>query len=293
MKKIKAFFHVLINSLFPLEHYYKKIVKTRFLFSLKYFFALILVLNFILISTFIFRNLLLNNNLVEFKTNLIKSLNNYPSDLIITIKNNRLTTNFDRPYIFWLNYKKIPHPLIVIDERATEEKIYHFDSTTILVNSNGLIRRTGNGLRYYPFKLKNDLTIDKQRIENLKNLILRFFVFFQLLIPFILVLLFIVLVVFFSLTKMFYLTIISFVGFWVTKVFHIKTGYKKVFQISLHSNTIPIICEFTILILAWRARFFLWYLLLTLVFFAAAFYETYCYQAPLKISHKVHHKKHH
>lgn len=292
MKKIKAFLHVFINSLFPLEHYYKKIVKTRFLFSLKYFFALILVLNFILISTFVFKNLLLNNNLSEFKASLIESLNNYPSDLTITIKNNHLTTDFDRPYIFWLNYKKIPHPLIVIDERATEDKIYHFDSTTILVNSNGLIRRTGNGLRYYPFKINKDLTINKQLVENLKNLILRFFVSFQLLIPFILVLLFIVLVIFFSFTKMFYLAIISFVGFWVTKVFHIKTGYKKVFQISLHSNTIPIICEFAILILAWRTRFFLWYLFLTLVFFAAAIYETYFYQTTLKTSHKTHHKKH-
>ncbi len=291
MKKIKTFLHVVINSLFPSEHYYKKIAKTRFLFSLKYFFALIFVLNFILISTFVFRNLFLNNNLTEFKASLVKGLDNYPSNLIITIKNNRLTTNSDRPYIFWLNYQNVPHPLVAIDERATEEKIYQFDSTTILINSDGIIRRMGNGLRYYPFKIKGEFTINKQRVENLKNLILRFFELAPFLILIIFIILFIVLFLFFLFTKIFYLAIISLIGFWAIKVFHVKTKYKKIFQISLHSNTIPVICEFAILILAWRVRFFHWYLFLTLVFFAAAIYETYFYQATLKISPKTHHKK--
>jgi len=292
MKKIKTFFHVFINSLFPLDHYYKKIVKTNLFFSLKYFFTLIFVLSFILISVFVLRNFLIKNNVNEFKISLINSLNNYPQNLTIAIKNNQLTTNFNRPYIFWLTYKKIPHPLIVIDERATAEKIYQFDSTTILVNSNGLIRRAGNGLRYYPFKTANNLVINKQRVENFKNLILYFSKFALFLIPVILILTLVALVIFFSLIKMFYLALISFFAFWVIKIFGIKTRYKKLFQISLHSNTLPIICQFAILILGWRARSPFWYLFLTLVFFSTAIYETYCYQVPKTAPHKIHHKKH-
>lgn len=294
MKKIKTFFHVFINSLFPLDYYYKKIVKTPFSFSLKYFFALIFALNFILISVFILRNWFIKNNVNEFKINLINSLNNYPENLIITIKNNQLTTNFDRPYIFWLNYKKIPHPLIVIDERATEDKIYNFDSTSLLVNSNGFIIKTAKGQRYYPFKFfKEDLTINKQSVDYLKNLIFRFSEFSLLLIPIILVLLPIILTLYFFLVKMFYLALISLIAFWAIKILKIKTKYKKVFQISLHSATFPLVCEFAILTLTWRLKFPFWYLFLTLVFFSTAIYETYCYQTPAKISPKIHHKKHH
>jgi hypothetical protein len=285
MKKIKTFFHIFINSLFPLDHYYKKIIKINLFFSLKYFFTLIFVSNAILISVFILKSLLIKNNVNEFKASLINSLDNYPQNLTITIKNNQLTTNFDRPYIFWVTYKNIPHPLVVIDERAPEEKVYQFDSTTILINSNGFIKRTENGLRFYPFKINHDLIVDKQRVENLKNLVSRLseiFLFFV----------FIILVLFFSFANIFYLAVISFFGFWVIKILKIKIGYKKVFQISLHSNTLPLICEFAILILGWRVRFPFWYLFLTLVFFSTAIYETYCYQAPEISPHKIHHKKH-
>lgn len=295
-KKIKTFFHILINSFFPLEDYYKKILKTRLLFSLKYFFTLIFLFNFALWLSFIFKNLIFYNALGEFQTSLIKAFDNYPQNLIIKIRNNRLTSNFDRPYIFWLNYKNVPHPVFVIDERATKEKVYQYDSTAILINSDGVIKRTNFGLRFYPFRMKNDFIITKERVNQLKKIILRFFKLFQVLIPLLLGLLFIILFIFFSLVKIFSLAIISLLGFLVTKLFGIRTHFKKVFQISLHSVTLPLVYELSIFLWVFRKEVFFWYLLLALVFFAIAVYEVYFHPAPTVISHKTHHfhhRKHH
>lgn len=284
--------YILINSFFPLRNYYRKVLKTRFSFSVKYFFSLILFLSFILISTFILKNFIVNNNLSALETGLIKSLNHYPKNLIITIKNNQLRTNFNRPYIFWLNFNKIPHPILVIDERASKEKVYQFDSTTILVNSDGIIRRVDKKLRFYPFKFKKEIVINKQLVERLKISIQRFFKLFHLFLPLIFILLFIALVLFFSVTKIFYLTVFSFLGFLIVKILNVKVSYKKVFQISLHSNTAPLIFEFSILTLFPQAKFFYYYLLLSLVFFTTAIFETFTYQATSKSSHKPHRKKH-
>jgi len=286
MKKIKTFFHVLVNSLFPLDHYYRKILKSRLLFSLKYFLALVFSLTFVFILVFLFKNLLINNSLTQLRASLIKSLDNYPPDLVITIKNNRLFTNFDRPYIFWVEYRNVPHPVLVVDERATVEKIYQFDSTAILVNANGVIKRTvGGKLRFYPFKFKNDVIVNKQVINNWKNLVSRFFVFFQISLPFFLILAFLGLGLLIFFSQIIFLALISLIGFWLSKIFKLKTNYKKLFQLSLHSNTLPLISEFVILFLFWRLKFFPYYLLLTLIFFATAIYEAYHNHLPVKVSH--------
>lgn len=292
-KKIKAFFHVFLNSFFPSDNYYKKIIKTRFLFSFKYFAVLIFILSGLFFSIFLVKNFIIKNSVLELKKNLIKSLDSYPEELVISIKNNRLTTNLDRPYIFWLKYNNIPHPLLAIDERAPKDKVYQYDSTTILINATGIVKRSNNQVHYYPFNIKNDLVISKQYVNNLKKLILNFFKFYQVFFPLILFLLFVFIFLFFFFKKIIYLLIISFFGFLLIKLFHIKTSYKKIFQISLHSNTLPLVCEFFILSLNWLAKSSFCYLFLTLVFFGAAIYEIYFHLNSLKTcSPHRNHKKH-
>ena len=293
-KKIKAFFHVFLNSFFPSNNYYKKIIKDRFLFSFKYFSSLIFIFTGLLFSIFLIKNFILKNSVLELKKNLIISLDNYPQDLVITIKNNRLTTNFDRPYIFWVKYNNIPHPLLAIDERAPKGKVYHYDSTTVLINASGIAKRINGRISYYPFNIKNNLVINKEYVNNLKKLILNFFKFYQVFFPLILFLLFTFIFFFFFFKNIIYLFIISFFGFLLIKLFHINTTYKKIFQISLHSNTVPLVCEFVVLALSWSIKSSFCYLFLALIFFSVAIYEVYFYQNSLKFTfqHKIHKKTH-
>ena len=205
---VGSFIHVLVNSFFPKLDYYQKLPKTRFLFSFKYFVALIFILNTILLSIFLIK-IATSFDLKQVQQSLYKSLDSYPADLTITIKNNRLMTTYDRPYIMYFNYNGVPHPLIVVDEFATAEKINSYEAAILLTRDGFAVRQNEDNIQFYNYKQNNAVSISKEGVTKFKKAVTTVFN----LLPLLLLLTLIVMVPFVSaaiiVSRFLYLAIVS------------------------------------------------------------------------------------
>lgn len=251
MRKVKTFFHVLANSLFPFERYYKKILKTGFAFSLKYFITLVIILQIIFGIIFFIKNAFINQSLHKLNSNLLKMLNNYPSDLIIKIKDGQLTTNYNSPFIMWFNLDKFPMPVLAVDEFAYPEKINEYDSYVLLQNNAITIRTpVNNQIKTFPFPQDNEYVITKNRVNTIQNLL---FDSLTLRLTMILVAGYIginvIFLIFFIVSKIIYLALFAAVIFLIIRLIIKNTHipYQKIIQISFHTNTLPIIFEYIVI----------------------------------------------
>src|SRR3989344_1384778 len=229
MFKIKDIF---INSLIPNNKFYRTILKKKFSFSFLYFFIYVFILNLLMFSVFALK-INIGLNLDKFKQ-LVNSLDTLPKNLIININGGYLSTNQTMPLLFWEQNKKL---IAVIDETATNEKINQYKSNVLLTSTNIVIN---DGLKSYiaiPYT-KTAIKITKEEIINLKSTILK-------VIPLIIALAsfyFIILNPFFiTIFLSVYLCFISLMAFLIYKSNIKKITYKKVFQISIHAVTLPII----------------------------------------------------
>lgn len=251
MKKVKTFFHIFINSLFPLEGYYKKLLKTRFAFSLKYILTLIVILHIFFATIFFIKYSVINESLPQLNKNLFTMLSNYPSDLIIRIKNSQLTMNYDHPYIMWFNSRKFPTPVLAVDSFAQPEKINEYNSYILLHDNAITIRNPSNGrIKSYPLPANNEYVITKNRINQMQNAL---FDTFAIRLTTVIVAGYIginiLLLISFIVIKILYLLLFSLILFFiirgVLKKTHIR--YKKIVQISFHASTLPLIFEYLVI----------------------------------------------
>ncbi len=251
---VKTFLHAFSNSLIPKSSYYRKILDAKLSFSLKYFFMLIVFLNlFILIffmmkiSPFKIRTLL---------SNLSQSLDRYPSDLEIQIKKGTVSTNYDRPYFLWLdNYEnESKHLLAVIDASAQYEKINEYDSF-ILVTTNEIIFKNllnNNHVTRNDLSFIENETINKGTILKVQNSIIWVRHNLFIIYPVSLFIIFILLILLSFFEYMIYLTVVSAIIYVLTLFKHSsvkKALLNKVFQISLHSVTLPLSLNYSLGIL--------------------------------------------
>lgn len=281
MKKVKTFIHVLTQSLSFSDHYYKKILKTKFSFSLKYLAMLLFIFNAVFVLILVMKNLPILINLGTIRTSLSQSLNSYPEDLVIAIRSKRLTTNFGRPYIMWLTYKDVPSPLFVVDEKADFSQINQYN-TFFLVNNKGIATTYGKrtNLNVYEFKQKDDSMINKQAINLFKKKVLGFFDLLPFLTVMIVALALSIPTAIALVAKLFYLGIISLLVFFVFKLLTKKSTYKKTLQLSLHSSTLLIFLEYFLTLFGIRVRSSLWLLPFLIIFLVIALYQVYIHQQP-------------
>src|SRR3989344_520307 len=251
MRKVKTFVHVFINSLFPLAWYYKKILKTRFSFSLKYLITLIVILHILFGAIFFIKYSVINQSLPQLNKNLFDMLSNYPSDLIIRIKNSQLTTNYDHPYIMWFNSKKFPTPVLAIDSFAQPEKINEYRSYVLIHDNAITIRNPNNGrIKSYPLPSQNEYIINKNRVNQMQNVLLDTFAirFTSIIIAGYIGILILLLIVF-IIVKLLYLLLFSVIIFFIMRTILKNTDihYKKIVQISFHASTLPLIFEYLVI----------------------------------------------
>lgn len=293
MQKVKTFFHVFSNSLFPQESYYHKILHTKFSFSFTYFISLFLIIH-VLFSLLFFRHkfLLSETTLDQIKHNLLYSLNQYPKDLTISIKNGQLSTNYNKPYIFWFSHEKVLLPLVVVDQYGEPHKITQYESLALLT-SRHLTFNTQKGIRIYPLPYKN-ITIDKMMINGIKTALLTTHSF----IPFILwghrILLFIILPLFFLVGTFILLLLISLSLYMLATALCAgsKLSYNKCLQISLHATTFPLLAIYVFIALVPKqvlfkpylinigmyhmpGKIFAWFVILTFIFVFLSLYEAH------------------
>lgn len=263
MLKIKDIF---IKSLIPNSKFYKTILKKNINFSLLYFFVFIFFLNLLTFSFFVLKiNIGLN-----FKQT-INSLDALPKNLIININGGYLSTNQTRPLLFWEQNKKL---IAVIDETASNEKINQYKSNVLLTSTNIVIN---DGLKSYfaiPYT-KSAIKITKENITNFKLMVVKVIPLIIALASFYFIILNPFLIIIFIAI---YLSVLSFIAFLIYKSKIKKISFIKIFQISFHAITLPLIIytflmSFNNLIL--NILSFYIFLLLSFAFTLISIYDSY------------------
>lgn len=263
MLKIKDIF---IKSLIPNSKFYKTILKKDFNFSLLYFFVFILFLNLLM---FTFMVIKINAGL-NFKQ-VINTLDTLPKNLIININGGYLSTNQTMPLLFWEQNKKL---IAVIDETATNEKINQYNSNILLTSTNIVIN---DGLKSYfaiPYS-KSDIKVTKEEITNFKSTVLKIVPLIIALASFYFIILNPFLITIFITI---YLSVLSFIALLIYKSKIKRITFKKIFQISFHAITLPLIIytflmSFNNLIL--NILSFYIFLLLSFAFILISIYDAY------------------
>lgn len=251
MPKVKTFLHVFINSLFPYGVYYKKILHTRWPFSLKYFATFLVALHIIFALVLFLITVTFNQNVAKLSANLVDMLNSYPSDLVITIKQGRLMTNYDRPYLLWFHDDNVPTPVLAVDEFAAPQQILRYQAL-VLLHGQGLTiyNPQKNMITTYPFSPYANYTITKQRLTLLYK-----FIFDRLSLRWPLLILIytalqVVAAVVFLLATLLYFGLLSLIALpiarYILKMHHVH--YKKIWQISLHTSTLPLIFAYMVVL---------------------------------------------
>jgi hypothetical protein len=245
MKKVKAFFYILLKSIILNKNYYKKIAKTSFNFSLKYLIGLIFFLNLILILSLTTQYSY--GKIKAFLKATSASLVNYPQDLVISVQNNTLFTTLNHPYFFWINEDKQQRLLLVIDQSADVKKIDLYKSLVLLTPTT-IVVRSKQKSHYYPLSILNGLSVNKIKVEQWRLFLntLSDKLFFYYLVGVIFLFLFLNLASF--LITISYLFIVSLVVFLYFKLIHHRHFHlKKVLQISFHANTFPYLLDYLFL----------------------------------------------
>ncbi len=273
MTKVKTFFHVFKQSLLPQPPYYRKLLKTDFSFSLKYFVAFIFILNFLFFSLFLSTGL---RPKFSFPLKSVSSaLKAYPANLSIEIKNGTLTTSYDRPYFFWLQDGDRKTLLAVVSQTSTPDDARHFEAPVVFTNRSLVIvdKQNNQNPTVIPYNNKLNFSLNKQFLNNLLT-------GFERAIPFItaLILFFVfVLAPLFSIVTTFiYLAIIALLCYFVFSLYFKKHTYKKTLQVSMHAVTLPYLVKYTMLGFGYNLdRVWGVFMLLVVVFILSALYEAY------------------
>jgi hypothetical protein len=269
MKKINDIF---INSLIPNKKFYKSLLKKNLIFSFNYFLLFIFVIN-----TFFIISLTLKLNLPANYQNFKQLLNRFdeiPNSLIINIENSHLSTTHNRPLLIWINNNGDKDLLAVLDETADAEKINIYDTPILLTASEIVFKNNSTNYSSVDYP-KESIKITKENIVNVKNYVIKF-------LPFIVgsILFYFVAVspLILFLTGLISLALISLPIFIIFSLKNKKIKFQKVFQISLHASTIPIII-FTILPLLDNVFLtlisFPLFIILEILFISVSLYDAY------------------
>src|SRR3989338_9359606 len=210
MNKFKRFLHTYLNSAFPQKQYYQKLVKTKYHFTVKYFIVLIFCLSFFA-SIFSLINLSTSvGGVNDFLINLKQGLSNYPTNMVINVKNGRLSTNYDKPYIFWINNNGRLEPVLVIDQFADD--FFKIDSyqIPILITARGIAIKDNDQIHIYKFNQKLNLLLTDQTINNVKTVLKNIITFLPIFLGLLIALVTLLIVFFTALFKIILIMIISF-----------------------------------------------------------------------------------
>jgi hypothetical protein len=272
-KKVKTFFHVLTKSSFPQPAYYRKIIKTKFSFSLKYFIVLIWFLN-LLFFGLVFAGLQPKSQ--SSWKEIVSAIKSYPSNLSIEIRNGVLTTNYDHPYFLWLESGQRKTLLAVVNQTATTTSVQNFTDSPLVFTNRDLVIFNNSQDKTNPTIIpygQLNLNINKQVINS-------WLAIFNRLLP-LLIVLFLIFTLFITplfatLGAFICLMLISLFCFFVFSIYSKKHTYIKTLQISLHAATVPYIVKYGLLAFGYDlGRAWPVFMFLIVVFLFSALYETY------------------
>lgn len=250
-RKISAFFYVFKNSVSNPD-YYKELADTKFVFSLKYLYALLYFMSFLLGIVIAIQMVSLIPKTPYFIQDVKSVMDNfYPDDLILTIEDGKLSTNFDTPYFIYLP-SEIGDPsmrLITIDVGGSFEDVDRY-KTVILVTESAIYYPSENGYEIFPLSEIDSMVIDRATYEILIEQINPYldkipFALYVGIFSMIFIAPFIIAI--FSVSgKLFYLVFGAFILWLFAKIFGRNLNYKQTYKMSMHFVTLPIIYSYIV-----------------------------------------------
>lgn len=250
MPKIKAFLYVFQKSISSFS-YYREIVKTKFLFSFKYFFSFSLFLA--LVTTFVLSLVVLPPVSLFINRFQTRAEFLFPADLVLTVHNGKLSTNAIEPLRFPIPFELFTDTpgaisdqnqeyLVTIDTNAGVDA-YKNSRSLIFVTGESLVVGRENEQRIYSLQDFGDVVIDKTYVTDLFTkinpwlklapfiLVIFFFLTFALVLP---------------IMRLFSLCVLTLILLCAAKLMKINIGYQKLFQIGLHALTLPTLIQIAI-----------------------------------------------
>jgi len=247
LKKIKQslieFKNNFKNAVILNKNSFKLITEKPLTFSLKYFFVFIFILNFVFLFLFILKVNFFNG----YKTIKIlkKSVNNLPKNLVVTIKNNHLSTNHSMPVFIWFESIGNKRLLMVLDETAQEKNIKDYGSYILLTSKSAVFNNDFSSQNYktMPYKIDYVKVTKKNMIDFINSI--------SKIVPFLIILFFLIIILLVPIGifigYLFYMVFVSFLAYIIFKLYSSKHNFIKTLKLSLHSSTIPIIINYLIL----------------------------------------------
>ena len=281
MKKIRAFIYVFWKSISSVS-YYKDVVKTNFMFSVKYLVVLTLFAS--LITTVIGAAIEIPKISREFRTFVQSAKNSYPDDLVFSIKNGEWSVNRPEPFIIAmpkdlensvatdkadgenndgtdLNSQETPKNLVVFYGDGTIDDLKNLD-TMAVVNRTNVIYRDSEKISVYPIKNLPDSKVDKaefskfvSKAESIAGVVGGFLI--------VVVVLFVFAGSLFA--KSVYFLATGFVVWLINLAASTKLNFKNAIQVAIHTSTIPVIIETLAAIFRVRIPLGMWFILLNIL----------------------------
>jgi len=237
------FFKTISQSIYD-PAFYQELPQKPFSFSLKYFYALALLLSVVLTASFTVSTV---PAVYAFLKDIgPRFLAFYPDDLTITIKNGKASSNAVEPFFFTvpsispgMSPEEAGQKNFLVIDTATPFSLKQFEQydTLALLTREALVISDRGNIRIYPLAKIPDIEITK----SLPTLIV------QKIQPFIrFVLPLLIVVVFFGFislqsVNLLYLLIFSLFVWGIAKVKKLSVGYKKSYQIGIHAITLPLL----------------------------------------------------
>ncbi len=244
MKKIKAFFYVLLKSAASLN-YYKDVVKTNFGFSMKYFLALSILAAITSASA---TTLTISGEAkTSIKTFVDGMVNIFPADLTITTKDGKASINQPEPYIIpapkgpaeTAEQANQPENLIVFYSKGTIDDLENY-KTLVLVNEKNILVKNSNKIEVYPLSEIPDGEFSKANIQALADLVKPYIE----LTPYaIAATLLITLIMYYTAFRLVYLLPVALILLLIGKIHKLKYDFPKYYQVGIHTLTLPLIVD--------------------------------------------------
>lgn len=243
MKKVKAILTTSLNSVIPQDIYYPKFLHIRFLYSLKYYITILLVLTGLFTLTFSYKYPL--SKLLQYKNDVARSFAEFPETVILRIQKGQLTSNSDLPVFVWVKHKD--KPLFVFMANARDDVPRTIRPIPFL-----FLKKDGMQISYRQYQhittydKTRDYTISKEHMPDFEEKVNAWFspvlTYYNLALVTLLPIAFII----FTTATILISALISFLLF---RMYFLRIHLKKCIQAGLHGTHIPMIISALLFIL--------------------------------------------
>lgn len=249
VNKLKRFFINVKRSAIDLN-YYKDILRAPFKFSLKYHFLLLFIISLIVGVKLAAGIAILTPQIPGFVNNAkLGAREVYPKELVATVKNGEVSTNVKEPYFIKLpkSWSEKDMNFIAIDTKAQPLDIQKYETPILLTKNSVVVIDNKSGYRLYPVSdfAKEDFALTNNEyqkfmdqvlpyLDQLPNLAIVLIIVSLTLWP-------ILGTVVWLIWNLVWFLVIALIVLLITKLMKKKISFGKIYQMSLHAVTLPII----------------------------------------------------